>query len=152
MDELLDVFTKVNIKIIVFWDVTSRSLVVTDVSEERAFSFCRAGKMSKRSHLGMLAYIPGYKASRSRIYCDRFDQQVARQQLCKHSPTRNNRLGCVFYAVLAEQRWNNGIMQLASRQRFAKHVPKCNNGRCISVEEYYWSLLGNSQRTNEVAR
>jgi hypothetical protein len=29
-------------------------------------------------------------------YCKRFDQRVARQQLCKHSPTRNNRGRCVF--------------------------------------------------------
>jgi hypothetical protein len=29
-------------------------------------------------------------------YCNGFNQRVARQQLCKHDPTRNNRGGCVF--------------------------------------------------------
>jgi hypothetical protein len=30
------------------------------------------------------------------IYFNGFDQRLARQQLCKHSPTRNNRGSCVF--------------------------------------------------------
>jgi hypothetical protein len=30
-------------------------------------------------------------------YPDRFDERVARQQLCKHGPTRNNRGSCVFF-------------------------------------------------------
>jgi hypothetical protein len=30
---------------------------------------------------------------------------------------RNNREGCVFYVVRAEQRWNNGVMQPVSKQR-----------------------------------
>jgi hypothetical protein len=29
-------------------------------------------------------------------YCKGFDQHVARQQLCKHGSTRNNRGSCVF--------------------------------------------------------
>jgi hypothetical protein len=37
-------------------------------------------------------------------YCNGFNQRVAWQQLCKHGPTRNNRLGCVSYVVRAEQR------------------------------------------------
>jgi hypothetical protein len=28
------------------------------------------------------------------MLCNRFDLRVARQQLCKHGPTRNNRWGC----------------------------------------------------------
>jgi hypothetical protein len=31
------------------------------------------------------------------LYCNGFDQRVARQQLCKHGPTRNNRGGCASY-------------------------------------------------------
>jgi hypothetical protein len=30
-------------------------------------------------------------------YCNGFDQRVARQQLCKHGPTRNNRGSVVFF-------------------------------------------------------
>jgi hypothetical protein len=44
------------------------------------------------------------------IYYYVFDQRVARQQLCIHCPTRNDRLGCVFYVVRAEQRWNSGVI------------------------------------------
>jgi hypothetical protein len=53
--------------------------------------------------------------------CNRFNLRVARQQLCKHGPTRNNRRGCVFYVVRVEQRWNNGVMQPVSKQRLRKH-------------------------------
>jgi hypothetical protein len=28
-------------------------------------------------------------------YCNGFDRRIARQQLCKHGPTRNNRGSCV---------------------------------------------------------
>jgi hypothetical protein len=31
------------------------------------------------------------------IYCNGFDQRVARQQLCKHAPTRNNRGSCISH-------------------------------------------------------
>jgi hypothetical protein len=55
-------------------------------------------------------------------YCNGFDQRVARQQLCKHSPTLNNRCGCVFYVACAKQRWNNGVMQTVSKQRLGKHT------------------------------
>jgi hypothetical protein len=30
------------------------------------------------------------------MYCNGFDQPVARQHLCKHGQTRNNRGSCVF--------------------------------------------------------
>jgi hypothetical protein len=43
----------------------------------------------------------------------------------------------------------NGFAQSVSRQRLGKHVPMCNNERCVSVDECYSSLLGNSQRANE---
>jgi hypothetical protein len=38
-----------------------------------------------------------------------------------------------------------------SRQRLGKHVPTSNNGRRVSVDEYYSSLLGNSQLADELA-
>jgi hypothetical protein len=45
----------------------------------------------------------------------------------------------------------NGFAQSVSRQRFGKHVPTCNNGRCVSVDECYNLLLGNSQCANQLA-
>jgi hypothetical protein len=45
---LLEVLTKVNIKISFFWDMTPHSLAITDVLEESASSFCRAQEMSER--------------------------------------------------------------------------------------------------------
>jgi hypothetical protein len=45
----------------------------------------------------------------------------------------------------------NEFAQSVSRQRLGKHVPTCNSERCVSVDEYYSSLLGNSQGANEVA-
>jgi hypothetical protein len=39
-------------------------------------------------------------------------------------------------------------VQNFSRQRLGKHIITCNSGKCISVDEYYSSLLGNSQRAN----
>jgi hypothetical protein len=39
------------------------------------------------------------------IYCNGSDQRVARQQLCKHGPTRNNGETCDFYAMTS---CNNG--------------------------------------------
>jgi hypothetical protein len=41
-------------------------------------------------------------------YYNWFDQRVARQQLCKYGPTRNNRWGCVFYVVRATPSAANG--------------------------------------------
>jgi hypothetical protein len=63
----------------------------------------------------------------SPLYCNRFDQRVARQQFCKHGTTRTNRWVCAFYVVRAEQRWNNGFMQPASRQRLDKHISTYRN-------------------------
>jgi hypothetical protein len=37
-----------------------------------------------------------------------FNQLVARQQLCKHGPTCNNRCGCVFCVVRATPNAANG--------------------------------------------
>jgi hypothetical protein len=42
----------------------------------------------------------------------------------------------------------NGFVQRVSRQRLGKHFPKCNNERCVSVDECYSSLLGKNQRAN----
>jgi hypothetical protein len=41
------------------------------------------------------------------IYCNGFDQRVARQQLCKHGPTRNN--GEPVFSM----RWRHAIMEEA---------------------------------------
>jgi hypothetical protein len=43
-------------------------------------------------------------------YCNGFEQGVARQRLRKHSPTLNNRWGCVFYVVRATPGAGNGPM------------------------------------------
>jgi hypothetical protein len=43
-------------------------------------------------------------------YRNGFDQRVARQQLCKHDPTRNNRWGCVFHVVRPTPSTGNGPM------------------------------------------
>jgi hypothetical protein len=48
----------------------------------------------------------------SYTYCNRFDKRVARQQLCKRRPTRNNLRGIimtsVFYDIYqAFTRWYN---------------------------------------------
>jgi hypothetical protein len=58
----------------------------------------------------------------TRIYCNRFDERVARQQLCKHGPTRY-----AFYVVRAEQRWKKGVMQPVSKQQLGKHISGCPN-------------------------
>jgi hypothetical protein len=44
----------------------------------------------------------------------------------------------------------NGFGQSVSRQWLGKHVPTCNKRRCVPVDEYYSSLLGNSQLANEL--
>jgi hypothetical protein len=49
------------------------------------------------------------------------------------------------------QQQNNGVMKPVSRQQLGKHVPTRNNGNCVSVDECYSSLLGSSQRVNELA-
>jgi hypothetical protein len=45
-----------------------------------------------------------------------------------------------------------GSDQRIARQRLLKHVPTHNNGSSVSMDEYYSSLLGSSQRANELAR
>jgi hypothetical protein len=45
----------------------------------------------------------------------------------------------------------NGSDQRTARQRLRKHVPTPNSGSCVSVDEWYSSLLGSSQRANELA-
>jgi hypothetical protein len=42
-------------------------------------------------------------------------------------------------------------MQPVSRQRLGKHIPTRNNGNRVWVDECYISLLGSSQRANELA-
>jgi hypothetical protein len=45
----------------------------------------------------------------------------------------------------------NGFDQRIATQRLRKHVKTRNNGSCVSVDQYYSSLLGNSQSANELA-
>jgi hypothetical protein len=47
-------------------------------------------------------------------YRNGFDQRVARQQLCKHGPARNNRWGCVFYVIRVKPSVGNGPMNSQS--------------------------------------
>jgi hypothetical protein len=54
-------------------------------------------------------------------YCNRCDQRIARQQLCKHGSTRNNRSNGVFY-VHAKQWLDNRIMQPFSKQQLGNHT------------------------------
>jgi hypothetical protein len=35
------------------------------------------------------------------------------------------------------EKYSNGFAQSISRQQLCKHVPACNNGRCVSVDEFY---------------
>jgi hypothetical protein len=44
----------------------------------------------------------------------------------------------------------DGFGEGVSRQRLVQHVPTCNSGSCVSVDERYGSLLGNSQHANEL--
>jgi hypothetical protein len=61
------------------------------------------------------------------------------------------RTGTCSGALELHTQYCNGFSQSVSRQSLDKHVPTCNSGRCVSVDEGYSSLLGNSQRTNELA-
>jgi hypothetical protein len=51
---------------------------------------------------------------------------------------------------LSSETYCNGFAQSVSRQRLGKHVPTCNNGRCVPIDECYGSFLGNSQRAKEL--
>jgi hypothetical protein len=71
-------------------------------------------------------------------YCTTFT--VVKELIIPHrSDARNPCLYC------------KGFPQSVSRQRLGKQVPTFNNERCVSVDECYSSLLGNSQRANELA-
>jgi hypothetical protein len=52
-------------------------------------------------------------------------------------------------SVLVNMLSTYGFAQSAFRQRLSKHVPTRNNGNCVTEEECYCSLLGNSQCTNK---
>jgi hypothetical protein len=41
--------------------------------------------------------------------------------------------------------------QNVARQPLGKHIPACSNGRCVSMDECYSSLLGKSQRASQLA-
>jgi hypothetical protein len=69
-------------------------------------------------------------------YYNRFDQRVARQQLCKHDPTRNNRWGCVFCVVRTMPSAANGPMnsQCDMWHMFSVWPAPCSNrGAVFSV-------------------
>jgi hypothetical protein len=53
---------------------------------------------------------------------------------------------CRHVSFMPDLSYCNGFAQSVSKQRLDKHVPTCNNGNCVSVDECYSSLLGNSQR------
>jgi hypothetical protein len=55
-----------------------------------------------------------WKLIRIGKYCNVLDQRVARQQLCKHGPTRNNTWSCIFYVVRASPSAGNGPMNSPS--------------------------------------
>jgi hypothetical protein len=61
------------------------------------------------------------------LYCNIFDQRIARQQLCKHGPTRNNRKGCFLY----RPRW-----AAVEQQGFMK--PVLNNGAVNTLPRKRW--------------
>jgi hypothetical protein len=72
----------------------------------------------------------------SKIYCNGFDQRVARQQLCKHRPTRNSRWGCESYFVRTSASAGNGPMNSHSDSWhvFSVWSAPCNNrGAVFSV-------------------
>jgi hypothetical protein len=68
--------------------------------------------------------------------CTRFDQHVARQQICIHGPTRNNRRSCGSYVVRATPSAGNGPMKSQSDtwHVFSVWSAPCNNrGAMFSV-------------------
>jgi hypothetical protein len=56
-----------------------------------------------------------------------------------------------FQNVDRNLKYCNGFDQRIAMQRLRKQVTTRNNGSCVSVDECYISLLGSSQRTNELA-
>jgi hypothetical protein len=54
----------------------------------------------------------------SRIYCNEFDQRVARQQLCKDGPLRNNRMN-IYSSLLDDSQRANGLTRSVSRDFFS---------------------------------
>jgi hypothetical protein len=65
-------------------------------------------------------------------YCNRFDQNIAKQRLNKHFPTCNNIWETVFYVVCAKQQ-KNMVMQSVSRQRLGKHISADHTVLCNAV-------------------
>jgi hypothetical protein len=69
-------------------------------------------------------------------YYNLFDQRVARQHLCKHGPTCNNRWGCVFCVFRATPNAANGPINSQSDtwHMFSVWSLACNNrGAVFSV-------------------
>jgi hypothetical protein len=58
---------------------------------------------------------------------------------------------CQRFRYEQKIKYCNGFGQIIARQRLSKHVRTRNNGNCVSVDECYCSLLGSSQRVNELA-
>jgi hypothetical protein len=55
-------------------------------------------------------------------YCNRFDQSVTRQQLCKHGPTRNSIDEAVFSISYALSSGEQRGYATLSKQRLGKHT------------------------------
>jgi hypothetical protein len=71
-------------------------------------------------HLSLYNIVTRIPIARQRV-----GKQVPRRQILNKQSIarlRNNRWGCVFYFVRAEQRWNNGVMQPVPNQRLSKHI------------------------------
>jgi hypothetical protein len=84
------------------------------------------------------------------IYCNGFGR-VARQQLCKHCPARNNRWDCVFYVVRATPSAANGPMNSQSDtwHVFSVWSAPCNNrGAVFSVRGPYREDMRDYGNTN----
>jgi hypothetical protein len=69
------------------------------------------------------------------LYCNGFDERVARQQLCKHGPTRNNTGGC-FFLVRGDvtQRWVVVMRQVFAVMRVHLSATRYISDRFRSVQ------------------
>jgi hypothetical protein len=93
----------------------------------------------KQAHSGFLFVLLLDRKDKGNIFL-RNVRCVSKDQMPLYPRTQN----CLFYC--------HKLAQSVSRQQLGKHVPTCNSGRCVSMDEYYSLLLGNSQRANELAR
>jgi hypothetical protein len=122
-----------------YWNIRNFNIYVFEKEKENS----RGAKPAKPKVLYSSFYgaadISDCLASKGRMtdkYYNRFDQCVAGQQFCKHGPTRNNKGGCVFYAVRSDQRWKTGLynpfLSNGSVNTFPRIGPCYENGDVIS--------------------